>query len=87
MGNQEMVSEVAEILSNVLEMDKDNINISEDTKLVGGISEEDIGLSSIDYVEFLVGIEEHFNVAFDFDMRINTISELIDFIRAESGEK
>ena len=61
-------------------MNPAEIKIDEKTMLIGGLEINSLGISSMDFVEFLVRIEEIFGIVFDFKVRINTIGELISYI-------
>lgn len=72
--------EIKKALADVMEMNPAEIKIDENTMLIGGLEINSLGISSMDFVEFLVRIEEIFGIVFDFKVRINTIGELISYI-------
>lgn len=41
---------------------------------------EDIGLASLEFMNFILDVEKEFSVVYNFEMDINTIGDLIDFI-------
>jgi len=60
----------------------------EDTSAIGmnsNLMEGDNGLffSSIDYVEFLVEFEKRFGVAYNFEKKVETISDLYEYVKME----
>lgn len=57
-----------------------NIPITLETKLVNGVGTNDIDLNSIDYVDFLVCIENEFDIIFDFEAKILTIGDIYQYI-------
>ena len=69
-------NEIKQVLANVTEQSLDMFEIDEETALIGG----DLGISSMDYVELLVSMEDEFDVVFDFSTQIETIGDLIDFL-------
>ena len=71
--------ELKNILKDVMEEDLDNINLDEDTQLIGG----SLGISSMDYVELLVSVENEFDITFDFQTKIESVRDLIDYIDGE----
>lgn len=75
------------ILAKILEYEEEEIQINLDSKLVGGVGDNDLNLSSIDYVEFVVEIEKEFDIIYDFNIQISTIKELLDYIDHYSLEK
>ncbi len=80
MNERKMLNEIKEIIAEVLEEDISEVIIDGNTKLIGGMGENEIGLTSIDYVQFLVALEEKFNVIFDFGINIDTVSELMEYL-------
>ncbi|MFR3251940.1 MAG: acyl carrier protein [Eisenbergiella sp.] len=87
MTRTDILEELKEILSEILEVEKNEISdlVTEECTLVGGI-DNDLGISSIDYIELLVSVEEKFNVVFDFELRLATIGDMIDVILKEKSE-
>ena len=76
------------ILADVLEIDVDDIPpIDEYTCLIGNIGNGILTLSSIDYVEFLVKVEQEFDIVYNFETRINTIGDLISYIDMQMYDK
>ena len=43
-------------------------------------TENPIILSSIDFVEFMVYIEEKYNIIYDFDVTLDTVEQIIQYI-------
>lgn len=80
MNDEMKILVFRKILADVLEIAEDEISLDVDTRLVGGLVANGIELSSIDYVEFMVKIEEEFNIVYEFDTQINTVSDLISYI-------
>lgn len=74
--------ELKNILKDVMEEDLDNIKLDEDTQLIGG----SLGISSMDYVELLVSVENEFDITFDFQKKIENVKDLIDYIDEEKED-
>lgn len=51
-----------------------------DTRLVSGVGVQSLGLSSIDYVDFLVSVEDYYDVIFDFDTMLYTIDDIYNYV-------
>lgn len=83
MNDDVILEKIEDALHKVLEVESLDVDIRDDINLVGGISFGNLGLSSIDYVEFIILMEDEFNIVFDFDVRINSISEMVDYIKNE----
>lgn len=43
-------------------------------------TENSVILSSIEYVEFIVYIEEKYNIIYDFDVNIDTVEKIIQYV-------
>lgn len=78
--------ELTELLAEILEENGEEIEITEETSLIGNVGTEYIGLSSIDYVEFLAAVEDEFGIVYEFDTRINTVGELVNYIDKKRGK-
>lgn len=73
----EILLEIKKIL---VESQKQELNVDEDTQLgmVGGPNS--IVLSSLEYVEFIVAIEETFAIIVDFDIDLFVVRDIINYI-------
>lgn len=78
------------ILMKVLMMEDLGIPVTRKTDLISGVGVNDLALSSIDYVAFMVEVEIEYNIIYDFDVRIHTIGDVYDYIvayrKAHEGE-
>ncbi len=72
---------IGTILAKVLCVAQEDICVTLETKLVNGVGEGDIDLASIDYVDFLMCIEEEYNIVYDFDTKIQTIGDVYEYIQ------
>lgn len=81
----EIIKKLEEILIDVLDIDEKEFvdSLEEETQLIGGVGSKDIGVSSIDYVEFIIEVEKEFKVVLDIEKMINTIGDLIDEIELQ----
>ena len=57
-----------------------HIDIDENTRLGDVVGINCITLSSLEYVELIVEIENRFNVIVDFDVDLFVIKDIIDYI-------
>lgn len=76
--------EIRKILMQILEVkecDYDKYIVNEETYLVNKTGENEINLSSIDYVRFLVEIEEKYDIFYDFNEEIVTIGDVLKYIK------
>lgn len=69
------------ILMKVLCVKDLNIEITLETDLVNGVGTDCLGLSSIDYVDFLVLVETEYDIIYDFDTAVYTIGDVYNFIK------
>lgn len=58
------------------------LEVNESTKFIGNCKDS-LAMSSLDYVEFMVSVEEEFNIVFDFNSRINSINQVVDYVCSE----
>lgn len=73
---------VTQLLLETLQIEKTNIPITLKTDLVSGIGMDSLSLSSIDYVDFIIKIEEEFDITFDFNTVIYSVGDLYNYIKA-----
>ena len=78
MTDNMYIKKISKLISEVLE-DENNIEVNMETHLIGVVNENDLGLSSIDYVELIVKVEQEFDVIYDFDVQLNTVGDLINY--------
>ncbi len=57
-----------------------NITISEKTVITGSVGEDILQISSIDFVQAVLMIEERFNIIIDFDFPLNSVEDIIALI-------
>lgn len=73
---------VTQLLLETLQIEKTNIPITLNTDLVSGIGMDSLALSSIDYVDFIIKIEEEFDITFDFNTVIYSVGDLYNYIKS-----
>ena len=78
--------EIKRALAQVTEREIDEIEIDENTELISGSDDNYLSMSSIDYVEFLVTMEDMLDIVFDFSARIETVGDLISYIDGAKEE-
>lgn len=76
----EFLDRTSLILGKVLCVDNLGVAISLETKLVNGVGQNDFDLSSIDYANFIVLMEEEFDFEFDFFIQIRTVGDMYNYI-------
>ena len=69
------------ILKNTLGEDTLSVQIDMNTNLVNGIGTNCLNLSSIDYVYFIVDVENLYDMAFDFDAQVFTLNDVYEYIK------
>ena len=74
------LEKVKNILSDILEVDFADVPLTMDTSIVDMFAEDSLSLSSIDYVRFLINIEDQFNVVFRFEDRMVTLGDIYRYI-------
>lgn len=74
------LEKLQKILFEVLEKEDQGNIITKETKLISSDATDDIALSSIDYVEFLIDVEKQFNIIYNFDTVFETIGDLLQYI-------
>lgn len=80
LDKQAFLKNIESLLQDVLAIDTLNIPITLETQLVNGVGENRIDLSSIDYVFFLVAVEDFYNITFDFDAKVFTVNDVYSYI-------
>lgn len=80
LDKQAFLKNIESLLQDVLAIDTLNIPITLGTQLVNGVGENRIDLSSIDYVFFLVAVEDFYNITFDFDAKVFTVNDVYSYI-------
>ncbi len=78
--SSEFLERVKNILLDILSVDDIGMDISMDTELVSSLGENSIPLSSIDYVDFLVCVENAYDVIFEYEARFYTLQDVYDYI-------
>ena len=79
-NKEEFLTIIEELLTRTLEIPKLDTKVTMNTKLVDSVGDNSIGLSSIDYVDFLVMVETKFDVVYDFDVTFYTVSDIYNYI-------
>lgn len=77
---EEFLISIETILKKIFEVDSLWMPLSLETSLGYGVGTESLDLSSIDFVELIVQIEELYDITFEFDVEISTIQDLYDYI-------
>ena len=85
MGRQQLntipfLENMSSILAKVLCVEKLDVPVTLKTRLINGVGDNDIELSSIDYVQFLVRVEEEYGIICDFETQIYTIGDVYNYI-------
>lgn len=83
LSTKSFLESVEDILKEVLGVSKLWIELTMDTLLTYGVGQESLDLSSIDFVELIVKIENLYNITFEFDVTINSLQDLYDYIIRE----
>lgn len=81
LNQNEFLESMRKILVRILNVEKITIPINFETKLVDGVGEDGIDLSSIDYVSFLIDIENKYDIVYDFDIQIYTLGDIYNYIQ------
>lgn len=77
MTRDEILIELKDI---IICQQNQHIDIDENTRLGDVVGINCITLSSLEYVELIVEIENRFNVIVDFDVDLFVIKDIIDYI-------
>ena len=77
---EEFLNTVETILKEIFEVDNLWVPLSLETTLGYGVGTESLDLSSIDFVELIVQIEELYDITYEFDVEISTIRDLYNYI-------
>lgn len=83
MDREEIIIELEKIFKKVT--GNNELSISEKTLIGGSIGNDILQISSIDFVQAIVEIEDRFNIIIDFDLPISSVEDIITLI--EHGEK
>ncbi len=78
MKREEIRGKVEQIFRRVT--GNEELVISEKTIIGGSIGDDILQISSIDFVQAIVEIEDCFNIIIDFDLPLNSVSDLIAII-------
>lgn len=76
-----------EILKKVLGLTDLQRDITMETSLVYGVGKDSLDLSSIDFVDLIIVIENYYDVVFEFDATIKTIQDLYDYVVKAKNER
>jgi len=76
------LKEIELMLKTVLEVDELDFPLTFETNLVSGVGTNTLNLSSIDYVDFLVCVENAFDIIYDFDVTLYTIEDIYNYVIA-----
>ena len=80
VSTKRFLESVEDILKEVLDVSELWNELTMDTLLTYGVGQESLDLSSIDFVELIVKIENLYNITFEFDVTINSLQDLYDYI-------
>ena len=80
LSTKSFLGSVEDILKEVLGVSELWFGLTMDTLLTYGVGQESLDLSSIDFVELIVKIENLYNITFEFDAIINSLQDLYDYI-------
>lgn len=83
MDREEIIIELEKIFRKVT--GNSELCISEKTLIGGSIGNDILQISSIDFVQAIVEIEDRFNIIIDFDLPLSSVEDIITLI--EHGEK
>lgn len=91
MNSEEVFHEIKNIIKEVSNRESlgitEDFEITRDTVLIGHVGESQLKISSIDYIEIIVKIEEQFDIEFDFEVKLMTVGDWIDFVSFKSNKK
>ena len=79
MERNEIVKVITTYLKDVTEIENELNNETIVTIESGIITDNVLRLSSLQYVEMIVYLEEKMDVIYDFDTKLNTIGEMADY--------
>lgn len=85
MKREEIKREVEQIFRGVT--GNEELVISEKTVIGGSIGDDILQISSIDFVQAVIEIEDYFNIIIDFDLPLNSVGDLIAIIDARRQEQ
>ncbi len=77
---EDFLIDIESILKKIFEVDNLWMPITLNTHLGYGVGTDSLDLSSIDFVELIVRVEELYDITFEFDIEINTIQDLYDYL-------
>ena len=80
LSTKNFLESVEDILKEVLGISELWTELTMDTLFIYGVAQPSLDLSSIDYVDFIVKIENLYNITFEFDVTINSLQDLYDYI-------
>ena len=83
LSAQSFLESVKDILKEVFGVSELWTELTMDTLVIYGVGQESLDLSSIDFVELIVKIENLYNITFEFDVTINSLQDLYDYIIRE----
>lgn len=80
MGDGEIFKEVAALITEKYKLDTTSINVNRELNF-----QNDLALNSLQLVEYIVAIEDHFDVEIPDNMlfKINTLGDLVDFLETQ----
>lgn len=83
LSENAFLESVEDILKEVLGLSKLWKELTMDTLLVYSVGQDSLDLSSIDFVDMIVSIENQYNITFEFDFDIKSLRDLYDYIVTE----
>lgn len=78
MNKDEILVELEKIFKKITR--NDDLSITEKTTIGGSIGKDILQISSINFVEAIIEIEESFNIIIDFDMPLDSIGDIVNLI-------
>lgn len=82
----QFLAKTSEILAKTLCVEKIEVPITLDTRIINGVGANDLELSSIDYVDFLMQIEEEYDIVYGFETIIYTVGDIYNYVREYTSE-
>lgn len=79
LEDNNILERLEKVLISILNIE--HIQIEKAMHIGNQLGENCLALSSLEYVQFILAIEEEFNVVIDYEVDMITIGNLIDYIR------
>lgn len=79
LEDNNILERLEKVLISILNIE--HIQIEKAMHIGNQLGENCLALSSLEYVQFILAIEEEFNVVIDYEVDMITIGNLVDYIR------